>query len=71
MLWGTVYEHRERFVLAVPRAQLHTLEVTLIVSILEFYGRTHLVAFGVKQAAFVCIWVDSLVGMWIHTDIWV
>ena len=24
-----------------------------------------------KQAAFVCIWVDALMGMWIHTDIWV
>ena len=46
MVWGTIYERRERFVLAVPRTQLHTHEVTLIVSILEFYGRTHLVAFG-------------------------
>ena len=25
----------------------------------------------VKQHAFVCIWVDALMGMWIHTDIWV
>ena len=46
MLWGTIYERRERFVLAVPRTKLHMHEVTLIVSILEFYGRTHLVAFG-------------------------
>ena len=48
MLWGTIYERRERFVLAVPRTQLHTHEVTLIVSILEFYGRPHLIAFGGK-----------------------
>ena len=46
MLWETIYERRERFVLAVPRTRLHTLEVTLIVSVLELYGRTHLIAFG-------------------------
>ena len=45
MLWETIYERRERFVLAVPRTRLHTLEVTLIVSVLELYGRTHLIAF--------------------------
>ena len=39
MLWETIYERRERFVLAVPRTRLHTLEVTLIVSVLELYGR--------------------------------
>ena len=48
MLWETIYERRERFVLAVPRTRLHTLEVTLIVSVLELYGRTHLIAFGGK-----------------------
>ena len=55
MLWGTIYERRERFVLAVPRTKLHTHEVTLIVSILEFYGRTHLVAFGERGGEFMLL----------------
>ena len=55
MLWGTIYERRERFVLAVPRTQLHTHEVTLIVSILEFYGRPHLIAFGGKGGKFMLL----------------
>ena len=54
MLWGTIYERRERFVLAVPRTRLHTLEVTLIVSVLELYGRTHLIAFGGKGGSACC-----------------
>ena len=54
MLWETIYERRERFVLAVPRTRLHTLEVTLIVSVLEFYGRTHLVGFGGRGESLCC-----------------
>ena len=54
MLWETIYERRERFVLAVPRTRLHTLEVTLIVSVLELYGRTHLIAFGGKGGSLCC-----------------
>ena len=64
MLWRTIYERRERFVLAVPRTQLHTHEVTLIVSILEFYGRAHLVAFGGKGEVCVAVleWIAHCIG---------
>ena len=54
MLWETIYERRERFVLAVPGTRLHTLEVTLIVSVLELYRRTHLIAFGGKGGSLCC-----------------
>ena len=35
------------------------------------YVCMYLCMYIMKQHAFVCIWVDALMGMWIHTDIWV